>query len=113
MDFCEGVDRIDLRANGGSLSAGADGLVTLGTSGGFDLHDWGGGAWTLRSAQTGSYVTVTGSRTLVANHPGPSTWEVNETFELIPLNETTSVLRHRNSDCFVTVGAGRFGHCVG
>ncbi|ADB30919.1 glycoside hydrolase family 3 domain protein [Kribbella flavida DSM 17836] len=103
VEFCEGVDRVELRVPGGCLSAGEDGVLGLGPSGGFDLFDWGGAAWTLRSVQTGSYVTVTDGGVLRADHPGPSTWEVNETFELCPAGETSAVLRHRNSGRFVTV----------
>ncbi|WP_432947102.1 glycoside hydrolase family 3 C-terminal domain-containing protein [Kribbella sp. CA-253562] len=105
VDFCEGVDRIELRVPGGCLSAGADGVLEIGTAGGFDLFDWGGGAWTLRSVQTGSYVTVTDDGSLRADHPGPSTWVVNETFELILTGETNAVLRHRTGDRYVVVSA--------
>jgi beta-glucosidase len=105
VDFCEGVDRIELRANGGCLGTGEDKLVRIGAAGAFDLFDWGGGAWTLRLVQTGSYVTVTDSGALAADHPGPSSWEVKETFELLSTSETTAVLRHRNSGRFVVLGA--------
>ncbi|WBQ03660.1 glycoside hydrolase family 3 protein [Kribbella sp. CA-293567] len=103
VDYCEGVDRVEFRTDAGCLGAGADKVVGLGATGAFDLFDWGGGAWTLRSVETGSYVTVTGTGALVADHPGPSTWEVNETFELLAVGETSSVLRHRNTGRFVTV----------
>ncbi len=106
VDYCEGVDRIEFRTSDGCLGAGDDDkVVRLGSEGAFDLLDWGGGAWTLRSVQTGSYVTVTDTGSLVADHPGPSTWEVNETFELLPISETSSVLRHRNTGRFVAVAA--------
>ncbi|WP_020387150.1 glycoside hydrolase family 3 C-terminal domain-containing protein [Kribbella catacumbae] len=105
VDYCEGVDRIELRTSAGCLGAGEDKVVRLGADGAFDLLDWGGGAWTLRSAQAGLYVTVTDAGSLVADHPGPSTWEVNETFELLAIGETTSVLRHRNTGRFVAVAA--------
>ncbi len=105
VSFCEGVDRIELRADGGCLSAAEDGLVSLGIAGAFDLFDWGGDAWTLRSVQTGSYVTVTANGSLTADHPGPNSWEVRETFELIATAEATSVLRHRSSGRFVTIDA--------
>jgi beta-glucosidase len=103
VDFCEGVDRIELRANGGCLSTGVNGVVELGATGAFDLFDWGGDAWTLRSVQTGSYVTVTADGSLTADHPGPNSWEVRETFELLPTAEATTVLRHRSTGRFVTV----------
>ncbi|GAB3836050.1 glycoside hydrolase family 3 protein [Kribbella italica] len=105
VDFCEGADRIELRTPGGCLSAGEDGVLGLGPAGGFDLFDWGGGAWTLRSTQTGSFVTVTGSGSLRADHPGPSSWVVNETFELLFATETNVILRHRAGDRYVVVNA--------
>jgi beta-glucosidase len=105
VDFCEGVDRIELRVPAGCLSAGADGVLGLGPAGGFDLFDWGGGAWTLRSVQTGSYLTVTDDGSLRADHPGPSSWVVNETFELHLTGESTAVLRHRAGDRYVVVNA--------
>ncbi|GAA0958148.1 glycoside hydrolase family 3 protein [Kribbella koreensis] len=106
VDYCEGVDRIELRTDAGCLGAGQDKSVGIGDTGAFDLFDWGGGAWTLRSVETGSYVTVTGTGSLVADHPGPSTWEVKETFDLIATSETTSVLRHRHSGRFVELTDG-------
>lgn len=105
VDFCEGVDRIELRANDGCLSTGENGVVELGATGAFDLFDWGGGAWTLRSVQTGSYVTVAADGSLTADHPGPNSWEVRETFELLPTAEATTVLRHRSTGRFVTIDA--------
>ncbi|QNE16915.1 carbohydrate-binding protein [Kribbella qitaiheensis] len=104
VDFCEGVDLIELRTNDGCLGTEEDGSVTLATSGAFDLFDFGGGAWTLRSASTGAYLTVADNGSLTADHPGPNSWEVKETFELVATGHTTTVLRHRNSGRFVTIG---------
>ncbi|TCC50605.1 carbohydrate-binding protein [Kribbella capetownensis] len=105
VEFCEGADRIELRTHDGCLGAHEDGSVTLASSGAFDLFDFGGGAWTLRSPRTGAYVTVNDSGLLTADHPGPNSWEVKETFELVATGHATSILRHHNSGRFVTVGA--------
>jgi beta-glucosidase len=103
VSFCEGVDRVELRVGGLCLTAGEDAVVRTGAAGAFDLFDWGGGAWTLRSAQTGFYLTVTSSGALTADHPGPNSWEVRETFELIETAQATTLLRHRSTGLYVRV----------
>ncbi|RKS06137.1 beta-glucosidase [Nocardiopsis sp. Huas11] len=100
--FCEGADRIALTTFGhGAVAAPEDGgplrLESTGALGSdeggataltrlpgaaFDLLDWGGGAFALRSARTGRYVNEGPDATLVCDAPGPGTWEVRQTFRL-------------------------------
>ncbi|MFD3685679.1 glycoside hydrolase family 3 C-terminal domain-containing protein [Nocardiopsis sp. NPDC058631] len=92
--FCEGADRVRLEAHGHGLVVSPSGggpLETTGHSpgpdqgqdpgaGGFDLLDWGGGAFALRSAGSGLHVDEQPDGTLACTAPGPGTWEVRQTF---------------------------------
>jgi beta-glucosidase len=103
VEYCEGADRVQFGAAGMSLEAVEGGVVGLTrSSAGFDVFDWGGGACTLRSARTGRYLTVTNDGTLRADHPGPNSWVINETFELLLVEDGGCLLRHCTTGCYVT-----------
>ncbi|MGW0519183.1 glycoside hydrolase family 3 C-terminal domain-containing protein [Crossiella sp. NPDC003009] len=71
----DGADRIALRANTtGEL---------LGKTA-FDVLDWGDGVLTLRSADTGRYLSLKDGDALAADQDLIKTWEVRETFRLEP-----------------------------
>ncbi|TDD60860.1 carbohydrate-binding protein [Kribbella antibiotica] len=102
VEYCEGADRVQFGAAGMALEAAADGVVGLTrSSAGFDLFDWGGGVCTLRSVRTGRYLTVTDDGTLRADHPGPNSWVVNETFELVRIEDGKCLLRHHTTGRYV------------
>ncbi|QUQ65468.1 glycoside hydrolase family 3 protein [Kutzneria sp. CA-103260] len=69
----DGSDRVALRSR-------ATGELLGGMA--FDVVDWGGGAVTLRSADTGRYLSLQGDNTLVADKEVLKSWEVRETFRL-------------------------------
>ncbi|MEW1842795.1 glycoside hydrolase family 3 N-terminal domain-containing protein, partial [Nonomuraea angiospora] len=72
----EGADRIALR----SRSTGE----LLGKSS-FDVVDWGGGAFTLRDAANGRYLSLQADGSLAADREVLKTWDINETFSLEPV----------------------------
>ncbi|MBP2706612.1 glycoside hydrolase family 3 C-terminal domain-containing protein [Microbispora sp. RL4-1S] len=84
--YCEGVDRVALRVDGGYLSASGDpagGPLWIGQDRhGFDLLDWGGGAFALRAAANGRHLAVDGDGLVVNDQPGPAGWEVRQTFRI-------------------------------
>jgi beta-glucosidase len=51
----------------------------------FDVFDWGGGIVTLRSAESGKYLTVTDGGALAVTADKPDGWNVRETFRLTPV----------------------------
>ncbi|MET9225718.1 glycoside hydrolase family 3 C-terminal domain-containing protein [Lentzea sp. NPDC003310] len=74
----EGADRVALRSRtSGEL---------LGKTA-FDVVDWGDGVLTLRSAETGRYLGLTDS-TPVADRDEIKSWEVRETFRLVPAEDS-------------------------
>ncbi|MEU8223256.1 glycoside hydrolase family 3 C-terminal domain-containing protein [Kribbella sp. NPDC048915] len=86
VEYCEGVDRITLRVAGTAsyLAVGGDAVLRTSTDPGeFDLFDWGGDAWALRSVRNGQHLTATDDGELVADQPGPNGWEVKQTFRLV------------------------------
>lgn len=110
VEFCEGLDRVILRiaGTGLQLTVGVDGQLQASAAGAdehawFDLFDWGGNAWALRSVRNGRHLTVADDGRLVADQPGPNGWEVKQTFELIRTAEATTVIRHLNSGLFLQV----------
>jgi beta-glucosidase len=71
-----GVDRIALRSR-------TTGALLGGTA--FDVVDWGAGMVTLRSADTGRYLSLKDAdASLVADQDGLKNWEVREAFRLEP-----------------------------
>ena len=76
-----GADRIALRSTTTGQSLGA-----------FDVVDWGGGVLTLRSADTGRYLSVQDS-SLIAGRDVIKSWEVRETFHLEPAGDDTVLVR--------------------
>ncbi len=113
VEFCEGVDRIALRVDGTGvqLTVGADGRLHASAAGAaedgwFDLFDWGGGAWALRSVRNGRHLTAMDDGSLVADQPGPNGWEVKQTFELVRTCTATVLIRHLNSGRFLQVDDG-------
>ncbi|MEV0632756.1 glycoside hydrolase family 3 C-terminal domain-containing protein [Nonomuraea wenchangensis] len=101
--FCEAVDRVTFTAESGPVSADpAGGPLSAGAAeaGAFDLFDWGGGAYALRSVTTGRYVSVNDG-TLVNDQPGPNGWEVRETFRMEERPRGTLALRHISTGCYV------------
>ncbi|MCG5220330.1 glycoside hydrolase family 3 C-terminal domain-containing protein [Streptosporangium soli] len=89
----EGADRIALR----SRSAGE--LVV-------DVVDWGGGAFTLRDATTGRYLSLQDDGSLAADREVIKSWFVNETFRLEPAGDGV-VLRNVRTGLFAAAD-GRF-----
>ncbi|MGI5292187.1 glycoside hydrolase family 3 C-terminal domain-containing protein [Nonomuraea polychroma] len=72
----EGADRIALRARStGELLGGSS----------FEVVDWGGGAFTLRDAATGRYLSVQDDGSPAADREVLKTWFINETFRLEPV----------------------------
>ena len=59
----------------------------------FDVFDWGGDVVTLRAADTGKYLTVTGAGELAVTADKPDGWTVHETFERMPLPGGNMLLR--------------------
>jgi beta-glucosidase len=110
--FCEGVDRIALRSGGGHVTAGADGAPLRltgapatgpsGASVAFDLFDWGG-AYALRAAADGRYVSEGADGTLVNDQPGPNGWEVRQTFRFQERPDGSVVLFHIATGHYVAV----------
>ncbi|WP_106236436.1 glycoside hydrolase family 3 protein [Nonomuraea fuscirosea] len=100
--FCEAVDRVTLTAESGPIAADpAGGPLGVGERAGlFDLFDWGGGAYALRSVTTGRFVSVDGV-TLVNDQPGPNGWEVRQTFRMEERPRGTLALRHISTGCYV------------
>ncbi|MFE5581333.1 glycoside hydrolase family 3 C-terminal domain-containing protein [Kitasatospora sp. NPDC056531] len=79
-----GSDRITLR----SRTTGE----LLGKSA-FDVTDWGGGASTLRAADTGHYLSLQDDDGLAADQEIIKSWFVKETFRLEPAGPDTVLLR--------------------
>ncbi|TCC22939.1 glycoside hydrolase family 3 protein [Kribbella speibonae] len=105
VEYCEGVDRITLRIAGSSsyLRVGADAVLRTGTDAGeFDLFDWGGDAWALRSVRNGQHLTATDDGELVADQPGPNGWEVKQTFRLVQSSNTV-LIQHLHSGRYLQV----------
>ncbi|MFD5324885.1 glycoside hydrolase family 3 C-terminal domain-containing protein [Streptomyces sp. NPDC127092] len=80
----EGSDRITLR----SRTTGE----LLGKSA-YDVTDWGGGATTLRAADTGRYLSLQDDDALAAGQDTIKAWFVKETFRLEPAGPDTVLLR--------------------
>ncbi|HEY3556523.1 MAG TPA: glycoside hydrolase family 3 C-terminal domain-containing protein [Kribbella sp.] len=107
VEYCEGVDRITLRVAGSSsyLVVGADAVLRAGReAGAFDLFDWGGDAFALRSVRNGQHVGVGDDGELVADQPGPNGWEVKQTFRFVHLAGTV-LIQHLHSDQYLRVDA--------
>ncbi|WP_336207631.1 glycoside hydrolase family 3 C-terminal domain-containing protein [Nonomuraea sp. LPB2021202275-12-8] len=101
--FCEGVDRVTLTAEAGPVTADpAGGPLSLGASEAdtFDVFDWGGGAYALRAVATGRFVSVDDG-VLVNDQPGPSGWEVRQTFRVEERPRGSLALRHISTGCYV------------
>ncbi|GAA1007013.1 beta-glucosidase [Acrocarpospora pleiomorpha] len=106
--YCEGVDRITLRAEEGYVSATSDpigGPLGIGASAEFDVFDWGGGAYAFRSVANGRHVSVGEDGVLVNDQPGPNGWEVRQTFRMEERFRGL-VLRHISTDQYVTADQG-------
>ncbi|ETK32181.1 glycoside hydrolase family 3 protein [Microbispora sp. ATCC PTA-5024] len=110
--YCEGVDRVALRAEAGYLAAGSDpqgGPLWVGTDrSGFDVFDWGGGAFAFRAAANGRHVSVAADGVLVNDQPGPSGWEVRQTFRMEERPRGV-VLRNISTGHYVAVEGGVVG----
>ncbi|WP_433004301.1 glycoside hydrolase family 3 C-terminal domain-containing protein [Kribbella sp. CA-294648] len=113
VEYCEGVDRIAVRVAGTGvrLTVGVDGQLHASADGAdedawFDLFDWGGDAWALRSVTNGRHLTVMDDGTLVADQPGPNGWEVKQTFQLIRTPEGTTLIRQLSTGLFLQVVDG-------
>ncbi|SDO33155.1 glycoside hydrolase family 3 protein [Lentzea jiangxiensis] len=74
----DGADRVALR----SRTSGA----LLGKTA-FDVVDWGDGVLTLRSAETGRYLSLHDTA-LVADQKLIKSWDVRETFRLVPVEDS-------------------------
>ncbi|GAB3891164.1 glycoside hydrolase family 3 protein [Kibdelosporangium lantanae] len=77
----DGSDRVVLRSRTSGEPLG-------GTA--FDVTDWGGGVLTLRSADTGRYLSLKDA-TLVADQDQLKSWDVHETFRLEPAGDSVLV----------------------
>ena len=105
VEYCEGVDRITLRVAGSSsyLAIGADAVLRAEAEPGeFDLFDWGGDAWALRSVRNGRHLTVTDDGELVADQSGPNGWEVKQTFRLVHTSDQLTI-QHLHSERYLQV----------
>ncbi|MFF0345750.1 glycoside hydrolase family 3 C-terminal domain-containing protein [Kribbella sp. NPDC004875] len=105
VEYCEGVDRITLRVAGAAsyLAIDADAVLRAGSDPGeFDLFDWGGDAFALRSVRNGQHLTVTDDGELVADQPGPNGWEVKQTFGLVRSADGL-LIQHLHSGRYVHV----------
>jgi beta-glucosidase len=105
VDYCEGVDRITLRVADSStyLAIGPDAVLRTQTEPGeFDLFDWGGDAYALRSVRNGRHLTLTDDGELVADQPGPNGWEVKQTFKLVQTSDHV-LIQHLHSGRFIQV----------
>jgi beta-glucosidase len=108
VEYCEGVDRIRLRIADSSsyLAVGADAVLRSSTDPGeFDLFDWGGDAWALRSVRNGRHLSVTDEGELVADQPGPNGWEVKQTFGVVRASDAVFI-KHLHSGRYLQVGPG-------
>ncbi|MER7755039.1 glycoside hydrolase family 3 C-terminal domain-containing protein [Kitasatospora sp. NPDC097643] len=81
----DGSDRITLR----SRTTGE----LLGKSA-YDVTDWGGGAFTLRAADTGRFLSLQDDDALAADQDIIKNWFVKETFRLEPADADTVLLRN-------------------
>lgn len=112
--FCEGVDRVALRGDGGYVTARKEhdgGPLTLTPEGDgpavwFDLFDWGGGAYALRAVANGRYLSAGEDGVLVNDQPGPNGWEVRQTFRLEPRPKGALALRHISTGKYVGYAEG-------
>ncbi|MFF0269964.1 glycoside hydrolase family 3 C-terminal domain-containing protein [Kribbella sp. NPDC004536] len=105
VDYHEGVDRVALRVAGTSsyVAVGSDAVLRTGTERGeFDLFDWGGGAWALRSVRNGQHVSVADDGEVAADQPGPNGWEVKETFRLVRQADEV-LIQHQHSGRYLAV----------
>ncbi|MFI6151906.1 glycoside hydrolase family 3 C-terminal domain-containing protein [Kitasatospora sp. NPDC051170] len=98
----EGSDRITLR----SRTTGE----LLGKSA-FEVTDWGGGASTLRDADTGRYLSLQDDDTLAPGQEIIKSWFVKETFRIEPAGPDTVLLRSVFTGRYATVDPtdGRVG----
>ncbi|WP_328710687.1 glycoside hydrolase family 3 protein [Microbispora hainanensis] len=107
--YCEGVDRVALRTEGGYVGASADpagGPLYVGSERScFDVFDWGGGAYAFRSCANGRHVQAGEGGVLTNDQPGPNGWEVRQTFR-IEERPRGVVLRNISSGDYVTVTGG-------
>lgn len=107
--YCEGVDRVALRAEGGYLVASPDPdggpLYVGGERSFFDVFDWGGGAIGLRAVPNGRHVSAGEDGVLANDQPGPNGWEVRQTFRMEERPRGV-VLRNISSGRYVTVDGG-------
>lgn len=107
--YHEGVDRVALRAEGGYVGASPDpggGPLYVGSERScFDVFDWGGGAFAFRACANGRHVQAGEDGVLVNDQPGPSGWEVRQTFR-IEERPRGVVLRNISSGRYVTVAGG-------
>jgi beta-glucosidase len=111
VEYCEGVDRIRLRIAGTAtyLAVGEDTVLRSSTDPGeFDLFDWGGDAWALRSVRNGRHLTATDEGELVADQPGPNGWEVKQTFRLVQ-SSNALLIQHLHSGRYLQVSEGSVG----
>ncbi|MDX3661536.1 glycoside hydrolase family 3 C-terminal domain-containing protein [Streptomyces sp. ID05-26A] len=95
VTVADGADRVALRSR-------TSGELLGGTA--FDVTDWGDGVLTLRSAETGRYLRLDGT-SLVADQEVIKSWEVRETFRLLPV-EDSFVLRNVLTGRYAVAGPG-------
>ncbi|MER5639155.1 glycoside hydrolase family 3 C-terminal domain-containing protein [Kitasatospora sp. NPDC002227] len=79
----DGSDRITLRSRTTGELLGKSAL---------DLTDWGGGAFTLRDAESGRYLSLQDDDVLAADQSLIKSWFVKETFRLEPVGPDEVVL---------------------
>ncbi|MDP9846570.1 glycoside hydrolase family 3 protein [Streptosporangium lutulentum] len=108
--FCEAVDRVTLSAEGGPVIVDLDGgpLGIGAEPDPFDLFDWGGGSYALRAVATGRHLSVDDDGVLVNDQPGPSGWEVRQTFRMEDRPRGTLALRHISTGRYVALEDGVF-----
>jgi beta-glucosidase len=108
--FCEAVDRVTLSVESGSVIVDLDGgPLGIGTEADlFDLFDWGGGSYALRAAATGRHLSVDDGGVLVNDQPGPSGWEVRQTFRMEDRPRGTLALRHISTGRYLALDGAVF-----
>jgi beta-glucosidase len=110
--FVPGVDRVafEIAGHGGFLSARLSPGQTVvcrdtelpGQAQCFDVIDWGSGIVSLKSADSGGYLSEQPDGTLTLDPVGPHGWQVRETFRLVP-DDDVWLIQGAESGRFLTL----------
>jgi beta-glucosidase len=94
---CEGVHRIRLRHKAGYATVEDGGVRLTDTTAAaaqFDLFDWGGESYLVRSVATGGYLNGSKEGAVTADSPGPHEFDVTETFRIVEIEGGKVAFRH-------------------